>query len=185
VVFRKLNSPVHHPSSSPRGAFHLLAVFRRHTFRLSEASVSLALHSILGGAPAGFHVTCFRDHHFRFSVASRHVSFMIRDLNRVTTTHFDVYFHLWREGGGGLTGLGNGIVGSGRRKLPGNGLSAAGANHLPPSMSPLCTILCRIPPRLNPPHVNLLLVSNLEISHAASILLKPLSLGPPKLALLC
>jgi hypothetical protein len=154
VVFRKLNSPVHHPSSSPRGAFHLQAVFKRHTFRLSEASVSLALHSILGGAPAGFHVTCFRDHHFRFSVASRHAGFMVRDLNRVTTSHFDVYFHLWRDGGGGgLTGLGNGIVGSGRRKLPGNRLSAAGANHLPPSMSPLRTILCRISPRLNPPHV--------------------------------
>jgi hypothetical protein len=99
VVFRKLNSPVHHPSSSPRGAFHLLAVFRRHTFRLSEVSVSLALHSILGGAPAGFHVTCFRDRHFRFSVASRHVGFMVRDLSRVTTTHFDVYFHLWLDRG--------------------------------------------------------------------------------------
>jgi hypothetical protein len=98
-VFRKFRSPVHHPSSSPRGAFHLLAVFRRFTFRLSEDSVSLALHSVLGGAPAGFHVACIRDWHFRFSVASRHVGFMIRDLSRVTTDQFDVYFHLWRDGG--------------------------------------------------------------------------------------
>ncbi|TVU06806.1 hypothetical protein EJB05_46841, partial [Eragrostis curvula] len=34
--------PVHHPSSSPNGGFHLLAVFRRFTFRLTESSVSMA-----------------------------------------------------------------------------------------------------------------------------------------------
>jgi hypothetical protein len=56
-IFRKLNSSVHHPSSSPHGAFHMLVVFRRFTFRLFEASVSLALHAALGGAPSGFHVT--------------------------------------------------------------------------------------------------------------------------------
>jgi hypothetical protein len=99
LIFHKLRSLVHHPSSSPRGAFHLLAVFQRYTFRLSEESVSLALHSVLGGTPVGFHVTCIQDRHFRFSVASRHVGFMIRDLSQVTTGQFDVYFHLWRDGG--------------------------------------------------------------------------------------
>jgi hypothetical protein len=60
--------------------------------------MSLALHSVLGGALEGFHVTCLRDWHFWFSVASCHVGFLIRDLNKVTTNHFDIYFHLWRDG---------------------------------------------------------------------------------------
>ncbi|CAN6310162.1 unnamed protein product [Urochloa humidicola] len=92
-------SSVHHPSSSPAGAFHLLAVFRRHTFRLTELSASLALHACLGGSPAGFHVAFLQDRHFRFSVSSKKVGLAVRALNRVTTKHFDVYFHLWRDGG--------------------------------------------------------------------------------------
>jgi hypothetical protein len=118
-------SSVHHSSSSsPRGAFHLLAVFQWYTFRLTEgfgehcstrgswmrsgwfschlpygSSFPLLggltpLHAVLGCAPAGFHVTFHTDCHFRFSVASRHVGFLIHDLNRITTEHFDVYFHL-------------------------------------------------------------------------------------------
>ncbi|KAG8052818.1 hypothetical protein GUJ93_ZPchr0001g29746 [Zizania palustris] len=50
-------APVHHPSSSSSGSFFVLAVFRRFTFRLTESSVSLALHACLGGSPAGFHVS--------------------------------------------------------------------------------------------------------------------------------
>jgi hypothetical protein len=61
--------------------------------------MSLALHAALGGTPASFHVTFIKDHHFRFSIASRHVGFAVRDLKRITTEHFDVYFHLWRDGG--------------------------------------------------------------------------------------
>jgi hypothetical protein len=82
-IFARFKSPVHHPSSSPRGAFHLLAVFRRYTFRLTESSVSLALHSILGGAPAGFHVTFIRDRHFRFSVSTKQVGFTVSELKRI------------------------------------------------------------------------------------------------------
>jgi hypothetical protein len=80
---------------SPRGGFQLLAVFLRFTFRLTEASVSLALHSVLGGSPAGFHVTLLKDRHFCFSVASKHVGFEVCNLRRIVTEHFDVYFHLW------------------------------------------------------------------------------------------
>jgi hypothetical protein len=98
-IFDRFMLPVHHPSSSPRGAFHLLAVFRRFTFRLTESSVSLALHSILGGAPAGFHVSCIRDRHFRFSVSTKQVGFAVSELKRIISDHFDVYFHLWRDGG--------------------------------------------------------------------------------------
>ncbi|KAJ1272888.1 hypothetical protein BS78_06G237400 [Paspalum vaginatum] len=98
-VLARFNTSVHHPSSSPHGCFFLLAVFRRFTFRLTEESVSLALHSILGGAPAGFHVQLTSDRHFRFAVASKDVGFHICSLRRVITKHFDVYFHLWRDGG--------------------------------------------------------------------------------------
>jgi len=99
MVLADLGAPVHHPSSSPAGSFSLLAVFRRYTFRLTEDSVSLALHACLGGAPAGFHVTYIQDRHFRFVVSCKQVGFKVCDLKRVITEHFDVYFHLWRDGG--------------------------------------------------------------------------------------
>jgi hypothetical protein len=76
-------------------------VFRRFTFCLTEGSVSLALHSVLGGTLAGFHVTYVKDHHYRFLVASKQVGFAICALKRIISDHFDVYFHLWRDGGGG------------------------------------------------------------------------------------
>lgn len=97
-VLTSLNSSVHHPSS-PSGSFSLLAIFRRYTFRLTVESVSLALHACLGGTPAGFHVSFIRDRHFRFSVSCKQVGFMVCDLKRIITEHFDVYFHLWRDGG--------------------------------------------------------------------------------------
>ncbi|CAL5047975.1 unnamed protein product [Urochloa decumbens] len=90
---------VHHASSSPIGSFALLAVFRRYTFRLTEASVSLALHACLGGAPAGFHVCYIKERHFKFVVSCKSVGFMVYELKRVITEQFDVYFHLWRDGG--------------------------------------------------------------------------------------
>jgi hypothetical protein len=99
AVFSSYMSSVHHPSSSPSGAFHLLAVFHRFTFWLTDASVSLVLHACLGGAPTGFHVEFLKDRHYRFSVASRKVGFAVSDLKRIITPHFDVYFHLWRDGG--------------------------------------------------------------------------------------
>jgi hypothetical protein len=59
----------------------------------------MALHCCLGGTPAGFHVTFLKERHFHFSVASKHVGLFVRALRRITTDHFDVYFHLWRDGG--------------------------------------------------------------------------------------
>jgi len=59
----------------------------------------LALHSCLGGSPAGFHVTYLRDRRFKISVSCKQVGLLIHSLKRITTSHFDVYFHLWREGG--------------------------------------------------------------------------------------
>jgi hypothetical protein len=98
-IFRKSRSTIHFPSSSSKGGFHLLVVFRHYTFRLSESSVRLALHVALRGLSAGFHMKFLTDQHFHFSVALRHVGFAVCDLNRITTEYFDVYFHLWRDGG--------------------------------------------------------------------------------------
>lgn len=77
----------------------MLVFFRRYLFRLTEDSVAMALHCCLGGSPAGFHVSFENDRHYHFSVANKHVGFLIRNLKRITTVHFDVYFHLWRDGG--------------------------------------------------------------------------------------
>ena len=93
-VFRKFASSVHHPLSSLKACFFLVAVFCRSLFRLTEQSVSMVLHCCLGGTPAGFHVTYLQDRHFRFSVASKDVGFLVRVLKRITTDHFDVYFSL-------------------------------------------------------------------------------------------
>ena len=97
-VLSSLNSSVHHPSSTPCGSFSLLAVFRRFTFRLTVETVSLALHACLGGSPVGFHVSYVQDRHFRFVVSCKQVGFMVCNLKRFITDHFDVYFHLWRDG---------------------------------------------------------------------------------------
>jgi hypothetical protein len=56
-----------------------------------------------------------KDRHFRFSVASKHVGFEVCNLRRIVTEYFDVYFHLWRDGG--LIGLMNGSNGK-KRMLP-------------------------------------------------------------------
>jgi len=58
----------------------------------------MAIHCCLGGSPAGFHVTYLQDQHFHFSVASKHVGLLVRALKRITTDHFDIYFHMWRDG---------------------------------------------------------------------------------------
>lgn len=59
----------------------------------------MALHSVLGGSPGGFHICHAQNSHFRFFVASKKVGFMVRSLRRITTKHFDVYFFLWQGGG--------------------------------------------------------------------------------------
>ncbi|TVU13880.1 hypothetical protein EJB05_37312, partial [Eragrostis curvula] len=102
-VLDRFRSSVHHPSSSIDGCFFMLAVFCRFTmlhftFRLTEESVSLALHSILGGTPDGFHVHFESDRHFRFSMASKKVGLFIRSVERFTNDFFDLYCFLWRDG---------------------------------------------------------------------------------------
>lgn len=97
-VLQLFGSSVHHVEATPSGSFFLLATFRHFTFRLSEESVAFALSSCLGGAPASFHVQFQSEGHFRFSVANKAVGFHVYSLRRFTGDHFDVYFHLWRNG---------------------------------------------------------------------------------------
>lgn len=97
-VRQLFKSPVHHPHHSPTGSFFLLVTFRRHLFRLTEDSVSLALQSCLGGRALDFHVTFLSNNHFRFSVFSKQVGFHVYKLRRVITSTFDLYFHLWNNG---------------------------------------------------------------------------------------
>lgn len=67
-------------------------------FRLIEYSVSFALSSCLGGAPAVFHVQFQSDRHFRFSVANKNVGFHVYSLRHFIGNHFDDYFHLKHNG---------------------------------------------------------------------------------------
>jgi hypothetical protein len=97
-VYHRFGSTVHFNSSSPSGSFFLLATFRRFLFRLTEESVALALQSCLGGSADKFHVKFLSSNHFRFSVASKHVGFLVYKLRRVISSSFDVYFHLWNNG---------------------------------------------------------------------------------------
>jgi hypothetical protein len=98
-ILTRLDSSVHHPCSYPSGSFLMLTAFRRSSFRLTEESVSMALHSVIGGSPGGFHIFCIKPCHFQFSVASKAVGFLVRALKRITTKNLNVYFHLWRDGG--------------------------------------------------------------------------------------
>jgi len=87
------------PSVSLARWFFLLAgYFRRFLFCLTEDSVGLALQSCLGGRALDFHVFFSSDNHFRISVFSKEVGFFIYRLRRITTSYFDLYFHLWNNG---------------------------------------------------------------------------------------
>jgi hypothetical protein len=98
-IFDKFRCSAHHPSSSQKCAFHLLVVFCCYKFRLTPSSASFALHACLGGTSVGFHVEPVKDRHFRISVANKAVGLEICALRRIISTHYDIYFHLWRDGG--------------------------------------------------------------------------------------
>ncbi|KAK1602055.1 hypothetical protein QYE76_007951 [Lolium multiflorum] len=79
--------------------FLLVVSFGRAKFKLSEETVGLALESCLGGISVDFSVIQLSDRTFRFSVASRHVGFMVYSLRKFSTEQFKCYFHLWGFGG--------------------------------------------------------------------------------------
>jgi hypothetical protein len=117
--------------------------------------------------PLVFMLPIFRDRHFRFSVASRHVGFAIRDLNRIVTEQFDVYFHLWRDGGADW--FGNGANGRRRRMLLGSLFNAVVVNQSPISVFHLLATSFRTPIKPNPSLRSFNLASNLGIYLAKSL----------------
>lgn len=72
----------------------MLVTFRRFLFRLTEESVALALQFCLGGRSSDFHVKFLSNNHFHFLVFSKEVGFHVYNLRRITTSSFDVFFHL-------------------------------------------------------------------------------------------
>jgi hypothetical protein len=103
---KRFGSSVHHAYSSLSRSFLLLS------FCLSMKDVSLALHSMLGGALAGFHVVEESNRHFWFSVASIKVGFMVLVVKRAIAESFACVGEVvgWpprpRGGGGGARGEG-------------------------------------------------------------------------------
>jgi hypothetical protein len=53
---------------------------------------------LFGGGSSDFLVKFLSNNHFRFSVFSKEVGFYVYNLQCVTTSFFDVYFHLWNNG---------------------------------------------------------------------------------------
>jgi hypothetical protein len=77
----------------------MLVVFRRYLFRLKSQLLWLFTVVWVALLLDRFHISYLKDRHFHFSVASKHVGLLVRALKRITTDHFDIYFHMWRYGG--------------------------------------------------------------------------------------
>jgi len=89
---------IHYASVRKENQFIMLATFRRYLFHLNEESVALALQSYLGGFADDFQVKYLSHNHFRFTVFSKRVGFVVYKLRRFIGRSFDVYFHLWKNG---------------------------------------------------------------------------------------
>jgi hypothetical protein len=84
---------------SALGHFFLVISFGRAQFRLDVLNVSVALSSCLGCAYDEIYVIRQSDRVFKFSVASKHIGFMVHNLKSFTYPQFICYFHLWGRGG--------------------------------------------------------------------------------------
>jgi hypothetical protein len=76
-----------------------VASFGRANFKLDSHSVSLALQSCFGGMAAQFHVKILQGRVFQFSVSSIVVGFEIYNSGKFSEKDFDLYVHLWGNGG--------------------------------------------------------------------------------------
>lgn len=78
-------------------SFWLVAAFSRSRFRLDEHSVGVILHSCLGGQENLFAVVELEQNIFKFTVASKHVGFLVYQLKSFQCHAFKIFFHLWNE----------------------------------------------------------------------------------------
>lgn len=97
-VWNQFRSPVVSPVLDDPSSFWLLAAFSRSRFKLTEQSVGVILHSILGGSATSFAVLQVEDGIFKFSVI-RPVGLFIYKLNAFECPTFKVFFHLWNAKG--------------------------------------------------------------------------------------
>jgi hypothetical protein len=79
--------------------FYLVASFGRANFKLDPHTVSLALQACFGGVAAQFHVKLLQARVFRFSISTRAVGFEIYNSGKFTEKDFDLFVHLWGNGG--------------------------------------------------------------------------------------
>lgn len=87
------------PSLDTSPGFWLIAVFSRSRLHLDDLSVGEILKSCLGGQPILFGVVELERNIFKFSVASKHVGFMVYQLKSFQCSSFKLFFHLWNEKG--------------------------------------------------------------------------------------
>jgi hypothetical protein len=98
-IRRKFGHSVNFMSGFRKREFYLVASFGRANFKLDPDTVGLALQSCFGGIAAQFHVKILQDRVFRFSVSSRAVGFEIYNSGKFSEKDFDLYVHLWGNGG--------------------------------------------------------------------------------------
>lgn len=92
-VLKRFDSSVHHVSSSPLGPFcSRCSIVLPFAFLLNLLVLLYTRFSVI---LRWFHVVEESDHHFRFSVASKKVGFMVLDLKHIISENFDVYFQSW------------------------------------------------------------------------------------------
>ena len=70
-IWRSFRRSVH--PSEDLGHFIMVVSFARHSFRLSEENVALALESEIGGYCSQLKVSCLRDQVFSFHVSCKEV----------------------------------------------------------------------------------------------------------------
>ena len=77
----------------------MVVAFGRTSFKLDEDSATVALESITGGRCDSLKVSSLRDRVFSFTVANKHVGFLLTQRRNFLSPKFICYFYLWNYGG--------------------------------------------------------------------------------------
>lgn len=96
-IWRSFHCTVH--PSDQSGHFTMVVSFARHSFRLDEDNVGLALESAIGGYCSALKVSQLNDRVFSFNVSCKEVGFFILHQKSFVCPQFKCYFNLWGHGG--------------------------------------------------------------------------------------
>src|SRR3954471_1680962 len=77
------------------GHFTMVVAFGRTSFKLDEDSAAVALESITGGSCDALKVSSIRNRVFSFTVANKHVGFLLTKCRKFVSSKFICYFYLW------------------------------------------------------------------------------------------